>query len=268
MPPPGAPGAGELGSLLDGRYRIELPVAEGILLRELRGRDEREGREISLWLPHRQVAPAFEDIEAEIAAVAEALPAGCRRVLDRGRQHAFVVGAVADHVGPRPRRQPHTRAVVAGWFRAVAGIIARNHQAGRWHGLLTCDDLAIADGRLVASGFGFWVRTDPEAIAAVLAEADAARLRELCAPEVLACAIGPAADLWALGRCTLALATGSGEADAMAALQDRHPPLARALAGLLHEDPEARPGDLRALAEAVTRALEQPYLDEIGRAHV
>lgn len=261
-PPSGEASGGELGSLLDGRYRIEIPVAEGILLRELRGRDEKEARPVSLWLPHRQVAPAFEDIEEEIAAAAESLPAGCRRLTDRGRQHAYVVGVLADHVGPRPRRQPHTREVVAGWFRAVAGIIARNHQAGRWHGLLTCDDLAILDGRLVASGFGFWVRADPEAIAAVLSEPDAAKLRELCAPEVLACAIGPAADLWALGRCTLALATGSGDADPLAALRDRHPPLARLLAGLLHEDPEARPGDLRALSEAVTRALETPYLDE------
>ncbi len=265
-----APGGQEspaLASLLDDRYRMEAPIAEGILLRELRGIDTQTGAAVALWMPHREVTPAFEDIEAEMATsalpedVTGSLPAGCRRVLDRGRRAAYVVGELADHVGPRPGRLPHPREVVAGWFRAVAGIITRNHALGRWHGLLTCDDLAISRGQLVASGFGFWVRADAEAIAGVLADAEAARIRELCAPEVLSCAIGPAADLWALGRCTLALATGSGEGEAMAALQQRHPPLARLLGGLLHPDPEARPSDLRVLAEEVTRALRSPYLD-------
>jgi len=127
---------------------------------------------------------------------------------------------------------------------------------------LTCDDLSILDGKLVAAGFGFWVRADPEAIAAAICAPDAQQLRGLCAPEIAACAIGPAADLWALGRCTLALATGSGEDDSPAALRRRHPELAELVAGLLHEDPDARPGDLRALSEAITRALEIPYRDE------
>lgn len=272
--PPGSPEdpaaalGGGSGMLLDGRYRIGAPVSEGLLLRELRGEDTHTGATVSLWMPHRQVAPALEDIEAEIAAselpddTTGSLPAGCRRVSGRGHRTAFVVGAAADHAGPKPRRNPHAREVVAGWFRAVAGIIARNHQAGRWHGLLTCDDIAISDGKLVAAGFGFWVRADAEAIATALAAPESAAAREWCAPEVLACAIGPAADLWALGRCTLALATGSGEHDAMAALQLRHPPLARVLGRLLHADPEARPSDLRALSEEVTRALETPYRED------
>ncbi len=254
--------------LLDGRYRIGAPVSEGLLLRELRGEDTQTGATVSLWMPHRQVAPALEDIEAEIAAselpddTTGSLPAGCRRVLGCGRRTAFVVVAAAEHGGPKPRRNPHAREVVAGWFRAVAGIIARNHQVGRWHGLLTCDDVAISDGKLVAAGFGFWVRADAEAIAMALAAPESAAAREWCAPEVLACAIGPAADLWALGRCALALATGSGERDAMAALQLRHPPLARVLGRLLHADPEARPSDLRALSDEVTRALETPYRED------
>lgn len=272
--PPGSPEdssavpGGGSGVLLDGRYRIGAPVSEGLLLRELRGEDTHTGATVALWMPHRQVAPALEDIEAEIAAselpddTTGSLPSGCRRVLGRGRRTAFVVGAAADHGGPKPRRNPHAREVVAGWFRAVAGIIARNHSVGRWHGLLTCDDLSISDGKLVAAGFGFWVRADAEAIATALAAPESAAAREWCAPEVLACAIGPAADLWALGRCTLALATGSGEGDAMAALQLRHPPLARVLGRLLHADPEARPSDLRALSEEVTRALETPYRED------
>lgn len=264
MQAPGGPAfGGELGSLLDGRYRVNAPVAEGILLRELRGTDTRDGRDVALWMPHRHVAPAFEDIEAEIdLSDSAALPPGCRRVLERGRNVAYIVGEPADHLGPRPKRNPHTREVVAGWFRAVAGIVARNHQAGRWHGLLTCDDISILDGKLVAAGFGFWVRADPEAIAATIAQPDATQLRALCAPEVAACAIGPAADLWALGRCTVALATGSGEGDPLAAMHRRHPELAQLLAALMHDDPDARPGDLRELADAVTRALEIPYRDE------
>ena len=167
MQMPGGPSfGGELGSLLDGRYRINTPVAEGILLRELRGTDVRDGSDVALWMPHRQVAPAYEDIDAEIASgraedLAElrgdtrrSLPSGCRRLFDRGAAVAYIIGEPADAIGPRPRRNPHTRAVVAGWFRAVAGIVARNHQAGRWHGLLTCDDLSILDGKLVAAGFG------------------------------------------------------------------------------------------------------------------
>lgn len=264
MQAPGGQGfGGELGSLLDGRYRVNAPVAESVLLRELRGTDVRDGSDVALWMPHRHVAPAFEDIDAEIA-LSRALeqPAGCRRLFARGPTVAYIVGEPADHIGPRPRRNPHTREVVAGWFRAVAGIVARNHQAGRWHGLLTCDDISILDGKLVAAGFGFWVRADPEAVAATVAEPDAAQLRALCAPEIAACAIGPAADLWALGRCTIALATGSGEGDPLVAMHRRHPELAELLALLMNDDPDARPGDLRALADAVTRALEIPYRDE------
>jgi hypothetical protein len=279
MQAPGGPlFGGELGSLLDGRYRINTPVAEGILLRELRGTDVRDGSDVALWMPHRQVAPAYEDIDAEIASghtepgaaigaelrgeTRRSWPSGCRRIFDRGAAVAYIIGEPADAIGPRPSGNPHTRDVVAGWFRAVAGIVARNHQAGRWHGLLTCDDLSILEGKLVAGGFGFWVRADPEAIAAAICEPDAQQLRDLCAPEVAACAIGPAADLWALGRCTLALATGSGEGDSPAALRRRHPELAELVAGLMHEDPDARPGDLRLLAEAITRALQTPYRDE------
>lgn len=276
MQTPGDPAAGgELGSLLDGRYRVNTPVAEGVLLRELLGTDVRDGSDVALWMPHRHVAPASEDIDAEIAAGSvepgaaigeggglRALPSGCRRILDRGRSMAYIIGEPAQHVGPRPRRNPHTREVVAGWFRAVAGIVARNHAAGRWHGLLTCDDISIVDGKLVAAGFGFWVRADPEAIAATILEPEATQLRALCAPEVAACAIGPAADLWALGRGALSLAIGSGEGEPLDALHRRHPELAELIAALMHEDPDARPGDLRALADAVTRALEIPYRDE------
>ena len=74
--PPADPAApfgaalGGSGVLLDGRYRIGAPVAEGLLLRELRGEDTHTGGAVSLWMPHRQVAPAFEDIEAEMAASA------------------------------------------------------------------------------------------------------------------------------------------------------------------------------------------------------
>ncbi|MEZ4358843.1 MAG: hypothetical protein R3B48_01585 [Kofleriaceae bacterium] len=243
--------------VLDGRFRLDAPIAEGVFLREYRAADLRAQTPVALWIPHREVAPAFEDIEAEIAASVGA-PAGCRRVLACGRRLAYVVGASADHVGPRPGRQPQPRAVVAGWFRAVAGIIDRNHQAGRWHGLLTCDDVSILDGRLVVAGFGFWVRTDPEAIAAALHAPEAAGLRALCAPEVAASAIGPSADLWALGRGALALATGASDGDPMAVLTRRQPRFAELLAGLLAEDPDARVTELRELAEEVTLALRDP----------
>ena len=254
--------------LLDGRYRLHTPISEGVLLRELLATDEHTGEDVSVWLPHRQVSPAFEDIEQELDVDVP----GCRRVLDLGRSSAFIVGEPADHAGPRPRRSAHLRQVVAGWFRAVAGIIDRNHRAGRWHGVLTCDDVAILRGKLVVGGFGFWVRTDPEAIAAAIAAPGAEAVRKLVAPEVVHSAIGPAADLWALGRCTLALASPSSapaashERQELRALAARHQPLAELLATLLDPDPDRRNGELRQLADQVTQALELPFADEPGAA--
>ncbi|MBK7534076.1 MAG: hypothetical protein IPI49_01650 [Myxococcales bacterium] len=248
--------------LLDGRYRVLTPIAEGVLLRELQGRDEHTGADVAVWLPHRAVTPAFEDIQAELGLE---LP-GCRRVLDLGRESAYIIGEPADHAGPRPRRTPHVRAVIAGWFRAVAGIIDRNHRAGRWHGVLTCDDVAISGGKLVVAGFGFWVRADPEAISEAICAPGAESVRRFCAPEVAHSAIGPAADLWALGRCTLALATSSTTRQGLGELAARHAPLAELLSGLLEPDPDQRRGDLRELAEQVTQALEEPFSDEPGAA--
>lgn len=244
---------------LDGRYFLHAPLSEGLLLRELAATDARGGREVSVWLPHRSISPAFEDIEAEVGLE---LP-GCRQVYDLGSSSAYIVGQLADHIGPRPRRTPHARAVIAGWFRAVAGIIDRNHRIGRWHGLLTCDDVAILGGKLVVTGFGFWVRTDPQDLATALAAAPDG-VRELVAPEVLASAIGPAADLWALGRCTLALSSPGGAPHSLDELADRHPALADALAGLLDPDPDRRTTELRELAELVTDALEEPFAEEEG----
>lgn len=244
---------------LDGRYFLHAPLAEGLLLRELAATDARGGRDVSVWLPHRSISPAFEDIEAEVGLEVP----GCRKLYDLGGSSAYIVGQMADHIGPRPRRTPHARAVIAGWFRAVAGIIDRNHRAGRWHGLLTCDDVAILGGKLVVTGFGFWVRTDPQDLAAALAAAPDG-VRELVAPEVLASAIGPAADLWALGRCALALSSPAGGAHSLDELAGRHPALADALGGLLDPEPDRRWSELRELAEQVTRALEEPFAEEEG----
>lgn len=247
---------------LDGRYFLHAPVAEGLLLRELAATDARDGREVSVWLPHRSISPAFEDIEAEVGIEVP----GCRQVYDLGSSSAYIVGQMADHIGPRPRRTPHARAVIAGWFRAVAGIIDRNHRAGRWHGLLTCDDVAILGGKLVVTGFGFWVRTDPQDLAEALAATsdEPGGVRDLVAPEVLASAIGPAADLWALGRCALALSSPGGTQQSLDDLADRHPMLADVLSSLLDPDPDRRSTELRELAEHVTHALEEPFADEEG----
>lgn len=158
--------------------------------------------------------------------------------------------------GPVPRGGAAMPAdQVVAWVKAVAAALDAAHQAGWSHGRLVPDDVSLVRGHLALGGVGLWHDIEPgpattawQALAAFLAP----EVRDGVPPT-------PAADAWGLAAGAAAFLCGAryGCRDPQAEVAERHPALARALAGGLTIEPERRVS-VRDLALRIADAARHP----------
>ncbi len=158
--------------------------------------------------------------------------------------------------GPVPRGGAAMPAEqVVAWVKAVAAALDAAHQAGWSHGRLVPDDVSLVRGHLALGGVGLWhdIEPGPAAIAwQALAAFLAPEVRDGVPPT-------PAADAWGLAAGAAAFLCGAryGCRDPQTEVAERHPALARALAGGLAIEPERRVS-VRDLALRIADAARHP----------
>ncbi len=248
-----------VGARLAGRFDVRARVGEMPGYVELRALDVEADTEVALWCiePGLHGMVARDLLFGEIAKLRALKHKGLRRLLALGDDGPtlWAVYPLAEP-GPQPRAGS-TMPVdqVAAWVKAVAGGLDAAHVAGWCHGRLVPNDVSLLRGNLVIGGVGLWHDIEPAPAAAAWRS-----LEQFIAPEVRDGAPPTAAaDAWSLAACAAALLVGApdGGRDLERAVAERHPALAKALAGALTAEPERR-CSVRDLALRIADAAKRP----------
>lgn len=152
-----------VGIVLDGRYRIEAPIARGGMSTVYRGTDLRLDRPVAVKVMDPQLAadPQFRTrFEFEARAVAKLSHPGLVAVYDQGLdgEHAFLVmelvegGTLRELLRERGPMPPHAAAAVTA---PVLGALAVAHRAGLVHRDVKPENILISDsGEVKIADFG------------------------------------------------------------------------------------------------------------------
>ncbi|MGU3434085.1 Stk1 family PASTA domain-containing Ser/Thr kinase [Actinomycetes bacterium M1A6_2h] len=148
------PGQSLLGEIVDGRYRVDAPIARGGMSTVYRGLDTRLDRPVAIKIMDPQFAadPAFvQRFEFEARAVARLNHPGLVAVYDHGRdgELAFLVmelvegGTLRELLRERGPMPPHAAAAV---MQPVLDALAVAHRAGLVHRDVKPENVLISDG--------------------------------------------------------------------------------------------------------------------------
>lgn len=163
---PGSPGrsGGDpwIGSVIDGRYRIEDRLARGGMSTVYLGRDERLGRQVALKVlfPHmaedRKVVERFEQEARNSALISHA---NVVQVLDQGqtRETAYLVMEYVPGATLRTllKRGPMTPRLALTYMDAILQGLAAAHRAGLVHRDIKPENVLVSrDGRIKLADFG------------------------------------------------------------------------------------------------------------------
>ncbi|GGG05317.1 serine/threonine protein kinase [Rhodococcoides trifolii] len=143
-----------LGAIVDGRYRVDAPIARGGMSTVYRGLDTRLDRPVAIKIMDPQFAadPAFvQRFEFEARAVARLSHPGLVAVYDHGRdgELAFLVmelvegGTLRELLRERGPMPPHAAAAV---MQPVLDALAVAHRAGLVHRDVKPENVLISDG--------------------------------------------------------------------------------------------------------------------------
>ena len=205
-----------VGTLLDGRYRVEAAIATGGMSTVYRGLDTRLDRPVALKVMHDRYAGDHQFItrfQREARAIARLKHPGLVGIYDQGNDpaHPFLVmelvegGTLRELLAERGPMPPH--AVVA-VLRPVLGGLAVAHRAGLVHRDIKPENVLISDdGEVKLVDFGL-VRASAEAgitsTSVILGTAG-----YLSPEQVLGDCTGPRSDVYAAGVMAFELLTGT-----------------------------------------------------------
>ena len=159
------------GALLDGRYRVETPIATGGMSTVYRGLDVRLDRPVALKVMDARYAGDSQFLtrfQREARAVARLKDPGLVAVYDQGldARHPFLVmelidgGTLRELLAERGPMPPHAAAAV---LRPLLGGLAVAHRAGLVHRDIKPENVLISDdGEVKLADFGL-VRAVAEA---------------------------------------------------------------------------------------------------------
>ena len=232
------------GDLLQGRYRVGLPLGQGGMGSVFQAVEEPQGLELTVKQLRLDAPDLLESFRGEFALLSRVSSPHLLRVVDfgserlRGEQHHYYVAERVDGatLGERARR-----ASAPDLLRAVADAVvglAALHDAGIRHGDFTPANVLVdRNGRGVLIDLGC---ARPFGLTEHLAGTE-----HYLAPELLAGRAGDArSDLFGVGRTLESLFTGG-----------QKPPAAveRLIERLLRADPVARPLDCAEVLAALGR---------------
>ena len=205
-----------VGTVLDGRYRVDAPIATGGMSTVYRGLDIRLDRPVALKVMDARYARDHQFItrfQREARAIARLKHPGLVGIYDQGNDptHPFLVmelvegGTLRELLAERGPMPPH--AVVA-VLRPVLGGLAVAHRAGLVHRDIKPENVLISDdGEVKLVDFGL-VRASAEAgitsTSVILGTAG-----YLSPEQVLGQPTGPRSDVYAAGVMAFELLTGA-----------------------------------------------------------
>lgn len=152
-----------VGTMIDGRYLVEAPIARGGMSTVFRATDRRLGRQVAVKVMHSEFAadPAFlSRFEFEARAVAGLKDPGLVAVYDQGvdGDHAFLVmelvrgGTLRELLRERGPMPPHAAAAVT---RPALTALAAAHRGGLVHRDVKPENVLISDdGDVKLADFG------------------------------------------------------------------------------------------------------------------
>lgn len=276
-----------VGALLDGRYRVEAPIARGGMSTVYRGSDVRLDRPVALKVMDSRYAGDQQFLvrfRREARAIARLRDPGLVAIYDQSDDstHPFLVmelvegGTLRELLQERGPMPPHAMAAV---LRPVLSGLAVAHRAGLVHRDIKPENVLISDdGEVKLVDFGL-VRAVAEAgitsTSVILGTA-----AYLSPEQVTGAPIGPPSDVYATGVLAFELLTGTtpfGGDSALAVAQQRldndvPPPsslvegipdqLDRFVARATARDPLARypdAGEMAADLDAICQELALPH---------
>ena len=276
-----------VGALLDGRYRVEAPIARGGMSTVYRGSDVRLDRPVALKVMDSRYAGDQQFLvrfRREARAIARLRDPGLVAIYDQSDDstHPFLVmelvegGTLRELLQERGPMPPHAMAAV---LRPVLSGLAVAHRAGLVHRDIKPENVLISDdGEVKLVDFGL-VRAVAEAgitsTSVILGTA-----AYLSPEQVTGAPIGPPSDVYAAGVLAFELLTGttpfggdSGLAVAQQRLDNDVPPpsslvegipdqLDRFVARATARDPLARypdAGEMAADLDAICQELALPH---------
>ncbi|OBI79466.1 protein kinase [Mycobacterium sp. E740] len=204
-----------LGTVLDGRYRVDNPIATGGMSTVYRGLDLRLDRPVALKVMDSRYASDNQFLtrfQREARAVARLTDPGLVAVYDQGvdDQHPFLVmelvegGTLRELLRERGPMPPHAAAAVVG---PVLGGLAAAHRAGLVHRDVKPENVLISDdGDVKIADFGL-VRAVAEA--KITSTSVILGTAAYLSPEQVSTGdADPRSDVYAVGVLTYELLTG------------------------------------------------------------
>ena len=209
-----------VGSLLDGRYRVDMPIATGGMSTVYRGLDTRLDRPVALKVMDSRYAGDehfLTRFQREARAVARLKAPGLVAVYDQGldrrseRQYPFLVmeliegGTLRELLTERGPMPPHAVAAV---LEPVLGGLAVAHRNGLVHRDIKPENVLISDdGEVKIADFGL-VRAVAEA--KITSTSVILGTAAYLSPEQVATGdADPRSDVYAVGILTFELLTGT-----------------------------------------------------------
>ncbi len=205
-----------VGAVLDGRYRVEAPIASGGMSTVYRGRDVRLERPVALKVMDSRYAGDHQFLtrfQREARAIAHLKHPGLVAIYDQGQdaRHPFLVmeliegGTLRELLQERGPMPPHAVAAV---LRPVLGGLGVAHRAGLVHRDVKPENVLISDdGEVKLVDFGL-VRAIAEAgitsTSVILGTAG-----YLSPEQVEGRPTGPRSDVYSAGILTFELLTGT-----------------------------------------------------------
>ncbi|MCV7284032.1 serine/threonine protein kinase [Mycolicibacterium wolinskyi] len=205
-----------VGTVLDGRYRVDTPIATGGMSTVYRGLDTRLDRPVALKVMDSRYSGDehfLTRFQREARAVARLKAPGLVSVYDQGidRQHPFLVmeliegGTLRELLTERGPMPPHAVAAV---LEPVLGGLAVAHRAGLVHRDIKPENVLISDdGDVKIADFGL-VRAVAEA--KITSTSVILGTAAYLSPEQVATGdADPRSDVYAVGILTYELLTGT-----------------------------------------------------------